>query len=76
MTEFTCTWRHRTIHLAPLLAEAFDVSRTQARRWIESENALKIDGETFPWLTCCADDIDSKVLSVGRKRFVRVECRP
>ncbi|WP_210495128.1 tyrosine--tRNA ligase [Patulibacter sp. SYSU D01012] len=61
------------VHLPALLAEAFGVSRSEARRAIV-QGGVRVDGE--PWQTDALDAeatrLDGRVLQLGKRRFVRV----
>jgi tyrosyl-tRNA synthetase len=61
------------IHLPALLAEAFGVSSSEARRAI-AQGGVKIDGQPVPEgsLDLDAAEIDGKVLQLGKRRFARV----
>jgi len=68
-------WEHgdRVIHLPALLAEAFGVSTSEARRTI-AQGGVRLDGRPVEngSLDLPADAIDGKVLQLGKRRFVRV----
>jgi tyrosyl-tRNA synthetase len=61
------------VHLPALLALAFGISTSQARRSI-AQGAVRLDGE--PVLTdrldLAATELDGRVVQVGRRRFARV----
>jgi tyrosyl-tRNA synthetase len=61
------------VHLPALLARAFEISTSEARRAI-AQGGVKLDGETLAngSLDVPADEVDGKVLQLGRRRFVRV----
>jgi tyrosyl-tRNA synthetase len=63
-----------TVHLPALLAQAFSVSTSEARRGL-SQGAVRLDGEPVPGgvLDLPADDVDGRVLQMGKRRFARVE---
>ncbi len=62
-----------TVHLPVLLAQAFGVSTSEARRAI-AQGGVKLDGEPLAnrSLDVGADEVDGKVLQLGKRRFVRV----
>jgi tyrosyl-tRNA synthetase len=68
------TWpRSETVHLPAVLAEAFGISTSEARRMI-GQGGVKLDGEP---VADGAHDmeaaaVDGKVLQLGKRRFVRV----
>ncbi len=61
------------IHLPALLAEAFGISTSEARRTI-AQGGVKLDGQPVAngSLDLDAAEIDGKVLQVGKRRFARV----
>jgi tyrosyl-tRNA synthetase len=61
------------VHLPAVLAWAFDISTSEARRAI-AQGGVKLDGEPVAnrSLDIPADEVDGKVLQLGRRRFVRV----
>ncbi len=61
------------VHLPALLAAAFGVSTSQARRSLD-QGAVRIDGEPLPGGVLDVDSaaVDGRVLSLGRRRFARV----
>jgi tyrosyl-tRNA synthetase len=61
------------VHLPALLAEAFGVSTSEARRSL-AQGGVKLDGEPVPAdvLDLPAGDVDGKVLQLGKRRFARV----
>jgi len=61
------------IHLPALLAEAFGISTSEARRAI-AQGGVRLDGEPVQdgSLDRAAEEIDGKVLQLGKRRFVRV----
>jgi tyrosyl-tRNA synthetase len=61
------------IHLPALMAQAFGVSTSEARRSL-SQGGVRIDGEplTAGEIDVRADRIDGRVLQLGKRRFVRV----
>ncbi|MGX6448107.1 tyrosine--tRNA ligase [Patulibacter sp. S7RM1-6] len=71
--EHVLTPEGETVHLPALLAEAFDVSRSEARRAIV-QGGVKVDGSTWPGdeLDATIEAIGGAVLQLGKRRFVRV----
>jgi tyrosyl-tRNA synthetase len=63
-----------TVHLPALLAQAFSVSTSEARRGL-AQGAVRIDGEPMPGdvLDVPADELDGRVLQLGKRRFARVK---
>jgi tyrosyl-tRNA synthetase len=60
------------IHLPALIARAFGVSSSEARRTI-AQGGVRIDGEPVSGdLDVPGDAVDGKVLQLGKRRFVRV----
>jgi tyrosyl-tRNA synthetase len=62
------------VHLPALLAHAFSLSRAEARRSI-SQGGVRIDGKQLAngELDIDAEEIDGKVLQLGKRRFARVK---
>ena len=60
-------------HLPGLIADAFGVSRSEGRRAI-TQGGVKLDGETLPAepLDYPAEQLDGKVLQLGKRRFCRL----
>jgi tyrosyl-tRNA synthetase len=65
------------VHLPALLASAFGISSSQARRAL-AQGGVKLDNETIAngSLDVPAVDIDGKVLQLGKRRFARVRVAP
>jgi tyrosyl-tRNA synthetase len=63
-----------TVHLPALLAQAFGVSTSEARRGL-SQGAVRVDGEPMAGdvLDVAASELDGRVLQLGKRRFARVE---
>jgi tyrosyl-tRNA synthetase len=63
-----------TVHLPALLAHAFSVSTSEARRGL-AQGAVRLDGEPVDpgVLDLPAGDLDGRVLQMGKRRFARVE---
>jgi tyrosyl-tRNA synthetase len=61
------------VHLPALLRQAFGISTSEARRSI-AHGGVKLDGEPVPdgTLDLGADQVDGKVLQLGKRRFARV----
>jgi len=61
------------VHLPALLAQAFGISTSDARRSL-AQRGMRIDGEPVDGgvLDVEADRVDGRVLQLGRRRFVRV----
>jgi tyrosyl-tRNA synthetase len=61
------------VHLPQLIAAAFDVSSSEARRLL-SQGGVKLDGEALPGepLDVPADILAGKVMQVGKRRFIRL----
>jgi len=60
-------------HLPAVVAEAFGVSRSEARRAI-GQGGVKLEGEALPPepLDYSAAELDGKVLQLGKRRFCRL----
>ena len=65
-----------TVHLPALLAHAFGISTSEARRAL-SQGGVKLNGETIPQdqLNLPQDAVDGSVLQMGRRRFARIHLR-
>jgi tyrosyl-tRNA synthetase len=63
-----------TIHLPAVLAEAFGISRSEARRLV-SQGGVKVDGEPLAGetLDVPAASLDGAVVQLGKRRFRRLE---
>jgi tyrosyl-tRNA synthetase len=61
------------IHLPALMASAFEISSSEARRLIKQGGA-KLDGEPIPpqTLDLAPADLDGRVLQAGKRRFRRL----
>src|SRR4051812_22160102 len=61
------------VHLPALIAGAFGISSSEARRLI-SQGGVKLDGESLPGerLDVAAGELGGRVLQVGKRRFVRL----
>jgi tyrosyl-tRNA synthetase len=65
------------VHLPALLADAFGISTSEARRAL-SQGGVKLDGEPVGSgaLDLPVADVDGKVLQLGKRRFARVRVAP
>jgi tyrosyl-tRNA synthetase len=65
-----------TVHLPALLAQAFSVSTSEARRGL-AQGAVKLDGATVDGgvLDLPTAELDGRVLQLGKRRFARIEIR-
>jgi tyrosyl-tRNA synthetase len=65
------------VHLPALLADAFGVSTSDARRTL-AQGGVKLDGEIVGngTLDVPASAVDGKVLQLGKRRFARVQVTP
>ena len=65
------------VHLPALLALAFGVSTSEARRGL-AQGAVKLDGEPVAGgvLDLPAAELDGRVLQLGKRRFARVQISP
>ncbi len=61
------------VHLPALLSDAFGVSRSEARRSLE-QGGVKLDGEPLAAdpLDRPLDELDGRVLQLGKRRFARL----
>ncbi|HUN79072.1 MAG TPA: tyrosine--tRNA ligase [Solirubrobacteraceae bacterium] len=66
-----------SVHLPEVIAELFDLSRTEARRLID-QGAVALAGEPLVAGTydVAAERADGEVLRVGKRRFRRLRARP
>src|SRR5262249_53316155 len=75
----TVTWPadRPEVHLPALLADAFGISTSEARRSL-AQGGVKLDGEVVAngALDLPASAVDGKVLQLGKRRFVRVQVGP
>ena len=64
------------VHLPALLAEAFGVTRSEARRLL-SQAGVKLDGEPLDAsaLELPAERLDGAVIQLGKRRFKRLRRR-
>jgi tyrosyl-tRNA synthetase len=65
-----------TVHLPALLAQAFGISTSDARRSL-AQGGVKLDGQavTNGSLDVDAAEVDGKVLQLGKRRFARVRVK-
>jgi tyrosyl-tRNA synthetase len=66
--EFGFTAEDGLVHLPALLAAAFDLSRSEARRLL-TQGGVKLDGSEVGELDVPAEALDGAVIQVGRRRF-------
>jgi tyrosyl-tRNA synthetase len=75
----TVTWPSDggDVHLPALLASAFGISTSEARRTL-AQGGVKLDGVAVNpgVLDLPADAVDGKVLQLGKRRFARVQVAP
>jgi tyrosyl-tRNA synthetase len=62
-----------TIHLPQLLAAAFEISSSEARRLL-GQGGVKLDGEPIPagTLDVAPGELEGRVIQVGKRRFRRL----
>jgi tyrosyl-tRNA synthetase len=72
--EFAFSTENAQVHLPALMAEAFGLSRSEARRLL-GQGGVKVDGEELSELDVPADQLDGVVLQVGKRRFKRLRKR-
>jgi tyrosyl-tRNA synthetase len=65
--------RNATVHLPLVMAKAFEISSSEARRLIQ-QGGVKLDGEAWPshLLDEEAGKLDGRVLQAGKRRFRRL----
>ena len=65
------------VHLPQLMAEAFGISSSEARRLI-GQGGAKLDGEPIPadTLDLAPAELDGRVLQAGKRRFRRLRAVP
>jgi tyrosyl-tRNA synthetase len=75
----TVTWPsdRPEVHLPALLADAFGISTSEARRSL-TQGGVKLDGEPVAGgvLDLPAAEVDGGVLQLGKRRFARVQVGP
>jgi tyrosyl-tRNA synthetase len=59
------------VHLPALMADAFGLSRSEARRLL-SQGGVKLDGRELSELDVPAESLDGAVLQVGRRRYKKL----
>jgi tyrosyl-tRNA synthetase len=66
-----------SVHLPALLAHAFGITTSEARRGI-GQGAVKLDGEPVApgTLDLPVSEVDGRVLQFGKRRFARVQVTP
>jgi len=69
--EFGFSAENGQVHLPALMADAFGLSRSEARRLL-AQGGVKLDGEELDALDLPADQLDGSVLQVGRRRFKKL----
>ena len=69
--EFAFSPEDGQVHMPALLAEAFGLSRSEARRLL-SQGGVRVDGSEITDLDAPADHLDGAVLQVGRRRFKKL----
>jgi tyrosyl-tRNA synthetase len=71
VAELTVTPSKGKVHLPAVIAEAFDVSRSEARRLL-SAGAVHLDEQPIEELDLNPDQLDGRVLRIGRRQFRRL----
>jgi tyrosyl-tRNA synthetase len=71
MDEHPFTAENGQVHVPALMAEAFGLSRSEARRLL-TQGGVKVDGRELTDLDVAADQLDGAVLQVGRRRFKKL----
>jgi tyrosyl-tRNA synthetase len=71
--EFPFSPENGEVHLPAVMAEAFGLSRSEARRLL-TQGGVKLDGDELDGATLDmpADRLDGAVLQVGRRRFKKL----
>ena len=69
--EFGFNAENGQVHLPALMADAFGLSRSEARRLL-AQGGVKLDGKELSELDVPAEDLDGAVLQVGRRRFKKL----
>jgi tyrosyl-tRNA synthetase len=71
--EFAFASENGQVHLPALMADAFGLSRSEARRLL-SQGGVKLDGTDLDGsiLDLPAEELDGAVLQVGRRRFKKL----
>jgi tyrosyl-tRNA synthetase len=71
MDEFGFSAENGQVHLPALMADAFGLSRSEARRLL-AQGGVKVDGTELDALDVPAEQLDGAVLQVGRRRFKKL----
>jgi tyrosyl-tRNA synthetase len=73
LTEVVWPASEPTVHLPALLARAFGISTSEARRSL-AQSGVRLDGEPLAngELEISASELDGRVLQLGKRRFARV----
>jgi tyrosyl-tRNA synthetase len=69
--EFAFQPDNGQVHLPALMADAFGLSRSEARRLL-TQGGVKLDGKELDALDVAAEELDGAVLQVGRRRFKKL----
>ncbi len=69
--EFAFSSDNGDVHVPALMADAFGLSRSEARRLL-GQGGVKLDGKELAALDVQADELDGAVLQVGRRRFKKL----
>jgi tyrosyl-tRNA synthetase len=69
--EFAFSPENGQVHVPALMADAFGLSRSEARRLL-TQGGVKLDGKELDALDVAADELDGAVLQVGRRRFKKL----
>ncbi len=72
--EFGFSAENGQVHVPALVAEAFGLSRSEARRLL-AQGGVKLDGKELGELDVPAEELDGVVLQVGKRRFKRLRKR-
>jgi tyrosyl-tRNA synthetase len=62
------------VHLPGLLADAFGVTRSEARRQL-SQGGVRLDGEPVTEIDVAPEALEGRVLQLGKRRFARLRTR-
>ena len=73
LPEIVVTPQNGVVHLPALLAQAFGVSSSEGRRGL-AQGAVRLDGDPVAngRLDLPAEQVDGRVLQLGKRRFARV----
>jgi tyrosyl-tRNA synthetase len=72
--EFGFDAENGQVHLPALMADAFGLSRSEARRLL-GQGGVKLDGAELSALDVPAEELDGVVLQVGKRRFKKLRKR-